>query len=535
MNKGVVNSTNKIAALPTSLSDTLKVVGATIATTVVALTLLWQLNHHFATPIYDDIFDRLRMYRALHHATLLLRYFASLHNEHRILTTRLFAFVDEFAFSGREYTQVFTTNVLQIVSAVVIYRFIFLPEMGKAWGPADRFFALATLLLLFINPNLLYTLVVPFQLQHAIMAFLSIIGAWVVSQGPWPPGRKEPDLRYLIPRLLGLAVIATFTLGNAPAILIGAAVTAFVLRWSLRTNLLLGGLAAAHTIIVLATTPATGTPSYEPIKILKFTLIYLGSPFLRIDPWPSGYVTWGTSIPLAGIVGSMVAGTALLFSVLLYFREGFGGRTAVFGFMLLVIVIVTGVAAGHSRVQFGIMEAANKKYASFAALGWVGMGAAFAGAARGRLTFVRRPEVGVLALLLVLLLPLSVLGYQREPRVWQKEIDRISEAGLALVLQINDRPKLHDLYTDEAGLAQYRQYVAGKRRGIFAHFRFQWGDDAKQFLSKSRNANCQAEVETMTPIPTADLTTLFDVPGTPVSVSGWAWMSKDHAPRERFS
>lgn len=507
----------------------LEVTAATLATTVIVATLAWQTKHYFAMPFYDDIYDRLRLYRALPHITALMKYFISAHNEHRILTSRLFAFFDEFVFSGREYTQVIMTNGLQLCSAWVVYRLVFHPEMGKAWGVAEKFLALTTSALLFINPNFLYTLIIPFQLQHAIMAFLCVISAWLVSRAT-PSRTEKTRLAYPVAWLLVLALIATFTLGNAPAILIGAAATAFVLRWEHRLVLLLTAMAVAHTAIVLATTTAVGTPTYNPFRILKFALIYWGAPFLRFDPWPSTYVTWWSSAYLAGAFGAIVLGTSMLFAFLRLTKPGFGGRTAVFGFMILMIVIVTGVAAAHSRGQFGILEAANKKYASFAALGWLGVLAVLSGIACHRLSFLRRPEIAVFALMLALLLPLTALGYARETRLWQKDIDRNWEASLAAFLQINDRGKLHDLYTEELGLGEYLGYIKPNNRGIFSRFRFRWGDDAKVFLSARQKTSCRSEVEAISPIATADLTTLFHVAGEPVSISGWAWMDKNHQP-----
>jgi hypothetical protein len=457
-----------------------------------------------------------------------MQYLISAHNEHRIFTTRLFICIDEFIFSGREYTQVIMTNAFQLSSAYMVYRLVFLAAMGNTWGAAEKFLAFSTIALLFINPNLFYTLIVPFQLEQAIMAFLCLISAWLVSRSA--SHAPETKLTYLIPGLLVLALIGTFTLANAPAILIGAAATAVVLRWNTRVILLLTVLAIAHTAIALITTTAVGTTSHDPVRILKFTLIYWGAPFLRFGPWPSHYVTWWSSAYLAGSFGAVVLGTAVVFAFLRLIKPGFGGRTAVFGFMMLVIVIVTGVAAAHSRAQFGILEAANKKYASFAALGWLGVLAVFSGMARHRLSFSRRPEIAAFAVMLTLLLPLAALGYARETRLWQKAIDRNWEASLVAFLQINDRNRLGDLYTEESGLGEYLGYIAPKGRSIFSRFPFRWGDDAKGFLAAHQKTDCRGEVETLNPIAASALTTLFQVPGTPVSISGWAWMDEDRQP-----
>jgi hypothetical protein len=103
-----------------------------LAATLVVATLAWQLNHYFAMPVYDDIFDRLRLYRTLPNLSALMQYFISAHNEHRIFTTRLFICIDEFIFSGREYTQVIMTNGLQLSSAYMAYRLVCLTGLENA-------------------------------------------------------------------------------------------------------------------------------------------------------------------------------------------------------------------------------------------------------------------------------------------------------------------------------------------------------------------------------------------------------------------
>ena len=511
--------------------DVLEVAATSVAAILVLATLVWETKHYLSTPIYDDLMDHLRMYRAFPSISEFLKYLVSPHNEHRILTTRLVAFIDEFVFLGREYTQLIVTSALQLLSACLVYRFVLRPELKDNWVESDKFLAFFTVTLLFINPNFLYTLIVPFQLQHAIMAFLCITSAILVCR-LLPTHESEHAPRFLILSLLILAVVGTFTLGNSPSILIGAFATALIVRCKPRFVLILGCMALVHTAVVLLTTTTAGVTQRNPIQVLKFSLVYLGAPFLRFDPWPTSYVTWWSSVDLAGFFGAAVLCTAVFFALVRFFVPGLGGKTAVFGFMILVIVIATGFAAAHSRAQFGLLEAANKKYASFSALGWLGTLAVFVGVARHMFGFLKRADVVVFAAILTFILPLGVSGYARETRLWQKQSGRVWEASLAAFLQINDRNRLHDLYTDEAGLNEYLGYVAPTSRGIYSYFPFRWGDDAKAFLSVRQKEKCRSEVESLNPIAAADLTTLFKVPGTPVSVSGWAWMDKERQPPE---
>jgi hypothetical protein len=510
-----------IAAVETGL--------ATLALGIVAATLWWLWQHNFAGPIYDDIYDRLRLYRSLPNGEEFLRYLVSAHNEHRIMTTRLVALVDELFFFGREHTQLIAASLFQALSAFVAYRFAFAVDARRKYAISTRLLVLGTLLLLFINPNFLYTLAVPFQLQHAIMTFLVVVAAALVASAPASEFSLAGQLR-LVFLLLALALAGTFTLGNAPVILIAAATTAVILRWNFALTAALSILAVAHTGLVLATTKAVGNPSLNPVAMGKFALVYWGAPLLRFDAWPGGFVTWGFAVWLAAAFGAVVAGTAVGFGCLRLLKPRLGGPTATFGFVVLVVVVVTGLVAGHSRAQFGVLEAANKKYASFAGLGWLGVLAVAAGIAREKIRVFGRPEAPIFALLLGCILPLSISGYARETRLWQKMIDRNWEASLAVFLHVNDRNRLLDLYTDEAQLREYVSYIEPNGRGIFSYFSFRWGDDAKKFVAVRRPTSCRGAIERLDPIPNAALTRLFDAPGVPFVIAGWAWMDRDHAP-----
>ncbi len=412
---------------------------------------------------------------------------------------------------------------------------MFLTELGRDIDPSRRLLIGLSILLLFINPNFLYTLILPFQPEHAIMAFLVVVASAFVSRTATPEMSTAAQIR-LILVLVVLAAIGTFTLGNAPAILIAAAATTFVLRCPFSLIAVLGVLAAVHTIVVMATISGVGQTSTNIVAICKFALIYWGGPFLRFDPWPSVYVTWGLAdaraAHVAGAFGAVVFATTAGFGCLRLFMPRLGGRLAIFGFMVLVVVVATGLAAAHSRAQFGILEGASKKYASFAALGWLGVLAVFTGVARQRLPFLSRPEAPVLALLLAIVLPLSTLGYLRETRIWEKMIDRNWEASLAVFLHIDDESRLHDIYTNDSELVKYVGFIEPKGRAIFSYFPFRWGDDVNTVLAPRRATECRGMVERLDPVPSQDVASAFHSTGTPASISGWTWMTKDHGPPE---
>ena len=101
-----------------------------------------------------------------------------------------------------------------------------------------------------------------------------------------------------------------------------------------------------------------------------------------------------------------------------------------------------------------------------------------------------------------------------------------------MFLHFYDHIYLHDIYTDESELKQYIGYAEPRNRGIFSYFPFRWGDEAKIVLATRRPMDCRGVVERVDPIPAQDLTHLFQSPGTPEVISGWAWMDKNHEPPE---
>ncbi|MCE3589908.1 hypothetical protein LXJ59_25285, partial [Escherichia coli] len=88
-------------------------------------------------------------------------------------------------------------------------------------------------------------------------------------------------------------------------------------------------------------------------------------------------------------------------------------------------VVTTGLAAAYSRAQFGIIEAGNKKYSSFASLGLIAALIIITSVVRERRALRdERTLQPVYVVLLLLLIPMSYAGYIRETEIWQKASER---------------------------------------------------------------------------------------------------------------
>lgn len=509
------------------------VLAAIVASAVVAAWLVFELisfetHNVFVLPIWDEVGDWLRYYRHEAGITGLVRYLLTPHNEHIIATTRLVALVDALVWHGRGHLQIVVGNLFQIGSAAVVYCVFRTREMNGI----ERVWSFLCIALFFLNANYLYDFIIPFQdILFFTLGLLAVLTAYIVSG---VEGNAETrGTRYVVAALVGFAAIGTISIGGAPALLIGATGAAVVLRWKPRWIVLLGVLAVMHASLELAIVHMTGNggKGFDPLATAKFSLLFLGSPFMRISPWPAAYVTWWWSANLGIAIGALEVAIVSCFAFVRLQRPGWGGRVASFGLVLAFIVIVTAMAAGYSRaLSQGILDAANKKYASTAALGWVAVLMIVTGVLRELLHDSRRANLTAIAAALLIVLPLSWTGLERETRIWRKITERNWEAGLASLLKVNDGRYLAALYRPNSDLGELIGYLDSANRAVFSYYPFRWGDDARSLFADRQPTNCHSEVERLDPVPASGLTNVFQSPGTPVTISGWAWMDNDRAP-----
>jgi len=511
-----------------SLLDILKTLSGGLAFLLIGRLLLWECQHYDGMPHYDDIFDRLRYFRALGSVSDFFQYLICRHNEHRILTQRLIQIADDYFLHGQEHLQTIFTNGLQILSAYFAWR-SYSQENGK-FISLEGLWAFLVICLFFINPNFMYNFAVPFQVQHSIMELFCVLTAFLIAREVQPLGPK--NFSALLAKLLGLAFIATFTLGNAPVLLITAAVAAVVFRWGGRAVLVLGLFAIGHLVLGVIITGATREGgSLNPLTILHFAALYIGGPFIRSAPYPASYVTYWSSSHIAYVAGSLILVLSVVYPVIRFLRPGFGGRAAAFGFLLLVMVVVTAVAAGHARADLGLDEALSKKYAMFAALGWLGAVMIIAGSLRDVLKPTAWNQAATLLLIFVVVWSFAEMGFGRETRIWQKHNGRTWEAAMAVFVKANDGTRLHDIYAEHNELAYFvEKGIEPRHLEIFGYYPFQLYDPVAGVLAHRAESGCRGEVQRLDRVPTVDLVPVFDVPGMAYIISGWAWMDKSRGP-----
>lgn len=508
------------------LQGAVAVVGFLIA----VYTIYWVSAHHYVMPVNDDIYDRTRFIRARPSWSNFFSYLIAPHNEHRIATTRAIALLDDYFLRGKEQLQVGLCVFLQVVMAVISV-VVLTSEDNERGNFAKYVFPFGVIIVLFVNPMFLYTFAIQFQIQHTLMATLVVgLAAWMSMRIETTPSSRE--FAAFVAATFVLAVLATFTLGNAPVLLMTCAGMAVLARWPLKFTAVLTLLAIAHVGLTLLTKEAaTHDGIASVLDLVKFALIYLGAPFIRFGPWPSSFATWSSSVTLTYLLGVAIFGIFSAAVMIRLARPRFGGRAMSFGIFVLTCIIITAFAGAYSRAGFGVLEGANKKYASFAALGWLGALAICIGMVRE--LCARRVILGVTAVYLAaaaVVFSMSIDAGSNEMRVWQKAADKNAESSIAVLFKVNSDALLHDLYPDPPAASEYFHDIERRNLSVFSRYAIRWGDDMAVRFTGYKETVCKGEVERFDPIAPGDLTKVFDAPGAPFTMRGWAWMTESHAP-----
>ncbi|MFF2322934.1 hypothetical protein ACFVTJ_17960 [Agrobacterium sp. NPDC058088] len=500
------------------------------ALSIACSTLWFVIRHHMVMPFYDDVFDQSRYFDSSGSWGSIFTFLISPHNEHRIATTRILMILDMIFFQGKEYLQIFVSSTLHIFVSFILFFAAFGKDILKQ-SLTKNLILYSPFAILAINPNYMYTFLVPFQVQHAIAATLCVITATEIGNASKIPGGPAISDRGFFLRLIVLGFVATFTLGNAPVILLSAAAMGVILRWRFSTIAILLAIGTGQTYAMLAGMNSVGSASRNLLEIFQFLSVYLGGPLMRYEAWPAMYVTYFHSVGWMTAFGCAVLFVGAVFAVWRFIKPGIGGTVGATGLALLAMVIATGLAGGYSRAQFGFLEASNKKYASFAALGLIAslliVTSILQSTKKGS-----RAVIFLYTAVLLVIMPVSYSAYIREGQIWQKASDRNKEAALAVSLEINSLSLLGNVSSPAADVATYVAHTKPRNLGAFSLFHYKWGDDIEPVLSLMKETSCRGQVESLSSFPNDDLANIFKVTGTPAIVKGWSWMDGTRAPAD---
>ena len=288
------------------------------------------------------------------------------HNEHRLVIQKLFFVVDLKMFHAR---QVF------LLASIVIIQLLHL----GLWGWSMRVLGgwrgalwrsgvgLVAFCIFCPSPWLNYTMgfQVDFVLSplFATLSFVGLLLYWTDSQRH--PGKSSSKFLWLS---ILAALCATYSLANGNLLwpLLVAAALFLRLRFSAVLSLAIAGAVSTSLYFYHYVRPfhhanpiaSLGTP----VRFLEFVAVYFGSSWVNSATATAGVI---------GIIGLAVALVALL-------RAPYYVRTSrAFALQLVfigVFCVGTGIITAAGRLNFGVREALENRYQTFALLFWCSLG-----------------------------------------------------------------------------------------------------------------------------------------------------------------
>jgi hypothetical protein len=283
-------------------------------------------------------------------------------NEHRIFLPRLQFLLDYSLFDGTNvflFAVIFLSCLLIACAlAAIVWR------ETHDWLTTWVFFAAAAIAML--SPAATENLTWAFQVGF-VQAFLFGTAAIlaIVLAARSGPGMR-PQQMWIAVAALG-ALAATYSLANGLLLWPLLVVIALALRLGYRSTGLLAGVGLAATFSYLwhfdssAGPEAYGENLKQPVAMLKYVAVYLGSPLRPLDVYAAAFV---------GVIG---LGLFALLCVVAW-RERFGPSvTSPAGAGLAMFMVLTAGETALGRVNLGLTQALSSRYATASALFWLGL------------------------------------------------------------------------------------------------------------------------------------------------------------------
>jgi len=349
------------------------------------------------------------------------------HNEHLIPLPRLLSWIGYRLGGARSHLLFWIAVVAQAVTIVCV-----VGEVRRRWREAPVLRQALTGLLLVILTfawqlqSIVFAAAVLFPLVQALAA-LSVVSAVTASD----PSRRHTSRTGWLVATLALSLTAMSTTSNGLAVPIVLAMLATARRESgtvILTHVVMAVSGGAAFAWVILGSPAAGTVSLgSPGGHVWTTAIYFlafFAPFLTyLHDWTGA---------LAG-AALFVAGLAFVLRTL---RHGPGAtRLEQIVAGLLLFAMASGGMAALGRARFGIDQAAQSRYATFALTYWAAL---LIGFTEWRADRFVRPRGALSRLVVVSGLTAVLLAQVLTGVVWWAKARNVAAAGLALGAGVRD-------------------------------------------------------------------------------------------------
>jgi hypothetical protein len=354
------------------------------------------------------------------------------HNEHVIPLTRLI-FAAQYHLEG---SSGYTIVAIALASLVVIAG-LTLREIGRRW-PDDvvmrRSVGGVALVILFFAWQL-QSMVFPTAVVFPVAQMFAVVALVCLLDATEPGGRHR--VAWLAAAALA-SVLAALTVTHGLAVPIMLAIVAFARRAGSRVvvaflSLAVAGVAAYLYALFAGPVPAglalegAGSPG----QVLVFFLAFYASLLAQVS------TTAGV------VIGSLLFAAGLAVVLLTMFKGPGRARIEHFAAGVLLFGMAGAALAAPTRVEFGIAQVAQSRYASFVLPYWAAL--VLAGASAAGYRQWQRVAPAALATSIAALGAQAGIG-----AVWLAKADNVATAGLALSSGVRDDEWIRTLYPEPA-------------------------------------------------------------------------------------
>ncbi len=354
------------------------------------------------------------------------------HNEHVIPLTRLI-FAAQYHLEGSSgYTIVAIALASLVVTAGLTLR-----EIGRRW-PDDvvmrRSVGGVALVILFFAWQL-QSMVFPTAVVFPVAQMFAVVALVCLLDATEPGGRHRAT--WLAAAALA-SVLAALTVTHGLAVPIMLAIVAFARRAGLGVvvaflSLAVAGVAAYLYALLAGPVPAglalegAGSPG----QVLVFFLAFYSSLIAQLS------TTAGV------VIGSLLFAVGMAVVLLTIFKGTGRARIEHFAAGVLLFGMAGAALAAPTRVEFGIAQVAQSRYASFVLPYWTALVLAGASAVGSRQW--QRAAPAALAASIAALAAQGGIG-----AVWLAKADNVATAGLAIRAGVRDDEWTRTLYPEPA-------------------------------------------------------------------------------------
>lgn len=403
-----------------------------LAPAFVALAIAGGVRNYSIVPFWDAWHGYLGFYTRItegHWAD-----WWALHNEHRIVLSRLLFYIDLAWFDGTAWF-LFACNYLLAFAAFLTFRAMLRDAAGPAAPPRTvRLVACFVLICLFTwmqRENFAWA----FQSQFFLAQWLPLLALFLLYRSTrGATGRRD----FVLACIVGVLCIGTMANGVLALPLMVA--YALLMRSGWKRAGVLACLAAACLVAYFADYRAVNGHGslrdavlHHPVQLLRYVLLYIGSPFVHIS---------GTRSLAIGQAAGLAFVALALFRAWQALRAPRRHALAICLLTYILYIVGTAAGTGGGRLPFGLAQAITSRYTTPAIMGWMALLLLYVPALLKMASGWQHRLVWPL----LLLLSAMTVAQQRAPRSEAGPLFERDVAGLSLELGLHDEPQMRRVF-----------------------------------------------------------------------------------------